>query len=58
MRRRRLPRLVPLIESFRSLIVEQSVTVSSWRTLTLSSNFVIPLFLFLRLDSRDMTLEE
>ena len=46
------------LESFRSLIVERSVTVSSWRTLTLSSNFVIPLFLLLRLDSRDMTLEE
>ena len=46
------------LESFRSLIVEQRVTVSSWRTLTLSSNFVIPLFLFLRLDSRDMTLDE
>ena len=46
------------LESFRSLVVERSVSVSSWRTLTLSSNFVIPLFLFLRLDSRDMTLEE
>ena len=45
------------LESFRSLVVERSVTVSSWRTLTLSSNFVIPLFLFLRLDSRDMTME-
>ena len=39
---------------FRSLIVEQRVTVSSWRTLTLSSNFEIPLFLLLRLDSRDI----
>ena len=46
------------LESFRSLVVERSVTVSSWRTLTLSSNFVIPLFLLLRLDLRDMTLEE
>ena len=46
------------LESFRNLIVERSVTVSSWRTLTLSSSFVIPLFLFLRLDLRDMTLEE
>ena len=44
------------LESFRNLIVERSVTVSSWRTLTLSSNFVIPLFLFLSLDSRNMTL--
>ena len=46
------------LDNFRSLIVERSVTVSSWRTLTLSSSFVIPLFLLLRLDSRDMTLEE
>ena len=46
------------LESFRSLLVERSVSVSSWRTLTLSSSFVIPLFLLLRLDSRDMTLEE
>ena len=46
------------LESFRSLFVEQRVTVSSWRTLALSSSFVIPLFLLLRLDLRDMTLEE
>ena len=42
------------LESFRSLIVEQRVTVSSWRTLTLSSSFLIPLFLLWRLDSRDI----
>jgi len=42
------------LEIFRSLIVEQRVTVSSWRTLTFSSSFEISLFLLLRLDSRDI----
>ena len=32
------------LKSFRNLILERSVTVSSWRTLNLSSNFVMPLF--------------
>ena len=45
------------LESFRSLVMEQSVTVPSWRTFTLSPNLVMPLFLLSRLDSRDMTLE-
>ena len=45
------------LESFRSLVVEQSVTVSSWRTFTFSSTLDMPLFLFLRLVSRELTLE-
>ena len=44
------------VGDFRKLIVERSDTVSSWRTFTFSSNFEMPLFLFL-LVSRELTLE-
>ena len=42
---------------FRRLIVERSVAVSFWRTFTFYSNFKKPLYLFLRLVSRELTLE-
>ena len=44
------------LEIFRSLIVEQRVTVSSSRTLTLSCNLETSLFLFLILASKMLTL--
>ena len=45
------------VGDFMKLIVERNVTVSSWRTLTFSSNLEMPWFLFLRLVSRELTPE-